>query len=225
MAQIIGDKVIWENVECWRCNGKKEVIQNVLCPEWNHKVRGRLGGTCPHCGAKNRHSHQTVGQETVVCPTCEGAGIIMEDLYFYMRRGFFSSLEFKVFRDVDRSPSYNEQYLGHKIVAGVTDYGRCHKMTDEQLVDKVRNDAGYNQYTKVVDKDDFICRFVGIFVHNQGYTIRAIWDDEEECEEERKKRGRYAESKNVNVIDERLLAFKKERLEACQSLERDLLQY
>lgn len=176
MATMIGDKLVLESVPCWNCNGTKLTNQGILCSEWNRKVRGRLGGHCPHCGATNRHNHKVVGYEIVECSHCSGTGIEKEDSCNRLTRNIEDQITYKVYRLFKNGK--NEDNLryssGGFVIGGCTDYGASHSMTDEELIDKVR-EGNHWYYRQVMDDNKMLCREISIFVKEMRYDIKAFF--------------------------------------------------
>jgi hypothetical protein len=116
-------QVTFKNQVCWECNGTKEVEHNILCPLYHKPVR-KYGGKCPHCNAKNQHSHKVIGSKIIPCPRCNATGEIMSDMYSSLNfSDLIQYIEIKTFEGVHMS-SFNEGYLGIGIIGGYTDYGR-----------------------------------------------------------------------------------------------------
>ncbi len=133
---IENGKLILEEVQCWDCEGKKEVTRFDSCPHDREQVR-KFGGKCPCCGAKNKHSHKTVGQHQEVCHICEGKGTRREDLYDIISSDTWAKLlphfRFTVAR-AGRGANFNEGYLGIGILYGITDYTDWTAKTDEEAI-------------------------------------------------------------------------------------------
>jgi hypothetical protein len=174
MAKVMGDKVIFEEVPCWNCKGTKMTERGILCPEWNNKVRGRLGGHCPHCGATNRNQHQVVGRETVECYYCSGTGQQMETSNSYVTENIYSSLTYKVYRD---EKIIKEIFSGEGTgmgIGGCTDYGASVLKTDEEVIKDVDKIHRWS-YLQIMDEDNMLCREIAIIVGKYGYTVRSVF--------------------------------------------------
>jgi len=184
MSQVTGDKVIFEDVPCWNCKGTKMTERGILCPEWNNKVRGRLGGHCPHCGSRSKHRHQVIGHETVECYYCSGTGKQMETFNSYVTENIYSHLSYRVYRE---NPNIEKiidgimlgakqgQYggMGNNI-GGCTDYGASSGKTDEEVIKSVGGIHRWN-YLQIMDEDNMLCREIAIVVGKYGYTVRSIF--------------------------------------------------
>ena len=183
MAIVIGEKVIFEEVPCWNCKGTKMTERGILCPEWNRKVRGRLGGHCPHCGSKSRYQHQVVGHETVECYYCSGTGKQMETSISYITENIYSHLTYRVYREIEIAKEAdrimrlgNDEFanLLRKNIGGCTDYGASVSKTDEEIIKSVDKIHRWS-YLQIVDEDNILCREIAIVVGKYGYSIRAIF--------------------------------------------------
>jgi len=181
MALVMGDKIIFEKVPCWNCGGTKQTERGVLCPEWNHKVRGRLGGHCPHCGATNRHQHKVLRYETVECYYCSGTGKQMETCNSHITENVYSHLTYKVYReretrdvdDIDDLIDMNN-ISRKKNIGGCTDYGVSAKRGDEEIIKSVDKIHRWS-YLQIADEDNMLCREVAIVVGKYGYSVRSIF--------------------------------------------------
>lgn len=167
MATIIGERIFFEKVPCWACKGTRILSQNILCPEWNHKVRGRLGSHCPHCGATSRFNHKVVGDEQVDCYHCD-AGQIMETRESNPTQNIMDALVYKVYRD-DYRPQ-NVKYVG-----GCTDYGASLSMMDDKLIEEVKKMNWHWHYHQIADENNILCREIAIFPRAVGYDIKAVF--------------------------------------------------
>jgi hypothetical protein len=171
--RIKNGKAIYEEVQCWHCNGTGKIKQGISCPLYWQPVAHHPGHKCPHCGAKNKDSHGLIGEEIIECYICNGKGVRVEDRHDYMPNGFFQSLDFKVYRS-NRPQTMNEYLLGFDCVFSCTDYGQYKSMTDEELIVHVKESTTH-QYCSVVDKDNTICDHIGIFCNDNGYSVRAVF--------------------------------------------------
>lgn len=107
---------------CSGCKGEKKVTRNISCPLWDKPVR-KYGGKCPHCGAKNSHSHKAIGEKIVTCYECKGTGETMPDMYTSLNfSDLIKDIQIKTFAGI-HGASFNESYLGVGIIGGTTDYG------------------------------------------------------------------------------------------------------
>lgn len=123
--KIENGKLILEQVTCWDCDGKKEVTRHDLCPYNYRPVNMHPGRVCPKCGAKNKHSHQTIGSHKEPCHTCNAQGVRMETLYDRPSKEAWAKM-YPQFRfhivSGNRGGNFNEQYLGLGLFGGLTDY-------------------------------------------------------------------------------------------------------
>tara|TARA_R100000306_G_C4359353_1_gene134477 strand:+ start:1105 stop:1305 length:201 start_codon:yes stop_codon:yes gene_type:complete len=61
-------------------------------------------------------------------------------------------------------------------ITSVTDYGEHTRLSDAELIAKVKDGNYYTQACKVVDKDNRFCDYLMIATNNSGYTVKAIWE-------------------------------------------------
>lgn len=104
------------------------------------------------------------------------AGIrpITFDRYKWVPSELWRTLTFKVYRDHDRRATWNELWLGAGSCYCLVDYGACHKQSDRELIRAARDHSG-PQWLNVMAPDYTMCDHVGIFVHDQGYRVRAVF--------------------------------------------------
>lgn len=170
--KIVNGKAVFEEVKCVHCNGEGKREYFNTCPNWNKPVAHRYGRKCEICGARNQHSHKVIGSEIRDCEICKGKGLVMEDRYASDGGGVWKTLPIKVIRSM-REQTWAEAYLGMGFCS-VTDYGAHQKMTDEELIKKVREEkGGYNQFCKYVDKELNVAPELLILCNDMGYSIIA----------------------------------------------------
>ena len=179
--KIVDGKLIFEEVTCWNCNGKKEVRSYHLCPLQNKPVITYPGHKCPHCGTKNRNNHQITGSSIVTCPTCEGKGTEMENEYSHLTQETWNAMvpyfKFTVVRS-DRYSTFNENYFGIGYLFGCMDYGRVASMTDDEIL-KLVPTSGYpsQPIADLVKKSDpsVLPKELVIIIRNDGYSVWPVW--------------------------------------------------
>lgn len=183
--------LIMEKETCYGCmpSGSGRVPIRVTCPTCNGTQRGARGGRRTHAGTGCKTCIDgTVYSKTEFrpCSRCKGTGLDSEDYCSRIPMEVWRDLEFRVIRS-NRSQSMNEALLGVGCCWSTTDYGDHKRMSDEELIAKVRDDrSGATQATNVVrSKDDLrIADAIGIFCNDNGYSVRAIFDDLGESPEE-----------------------------------------
>ena len=172
--RLDGNKVILETRECsctWR-GTPGLVAARVTCPVCKGTGNGKRGGRgqCKEChGFKTTYSRT----ENVVCPQCDGTAIIPETSCDTMPDAMYLALPFKVYRH-KRELTYAESLLAWDCVYSCTDYGRSFKTTDEAVVNSVREHVRV-QLCKVANKELELCDHVGIFIAQNGYSVRAVY--------------------------------------------------
>lgn len=170
--KIVNGKAVFEEVTCWHCEGAGKHEYFITCPNWDKTVAHKPSRKCEICGAKSRYKHQVIGSEIKDCNICDGKGKQMETLYDSDRGGVWKTLPIKVIRSM-REQTWAEAYLGMGFCS-VTDYGAHQKMTDEELIKKVREEkGGYNQFCKYVDKELNVAPELLILCNDMGYSIIA----------------------------------------------------
>lgn len=174
-----GDVLAYDRETCHNCQGEGFYIERKPCPLQGRTVAQRPGRACPHCKTTNRHNHSYL--DTGLKPTCwgcDGTGKALENRYSYMPSDLVLTLPLKVHR-LQRGNSFNENYIGHGCLWSCQDYGRAAGQPDEEVLARVMADLrkGHSvQACAVVDKDDHLPNFIGIFVTRDGFSVRAVHD-------------------------------------------------
>lgn len=176
--KIENGKFVFEEVTCWDCKGTKIVTRYTLCPLNNQAVNRQPNRQCPHCKAKNKYSHQTVGSYQTDCTVCSATGKIMEDLYSYISKEQWAELHksFKFnIRRVNREANFNESYLGLGYLYGCTDWGTIAKKSDEEILKFIPTDGHPIQPVGWCKKDGTVPLELDIVVRNDGYGVWPKW--------------------------------------------------
>lgn len=103
-----------------------------------------------------------------------GTRAVTFDRYKWVPSELWRALTFKVYRDHDRPATWNELWLGAGSCYCLVDYGTCHSKSDRDLIRDARDHSG-PQWLNVMAPDYTMCDHVGIFVHGQGYRVRAVF--------------------------------------------------
>ena len=171
-------KLVFGPRECTNCWGNGVENRQAPCPTCKGTGRGPRGGknACRKCvmqGCGYIYIHD------VPCTNCVAKGVptasaSQSDRYDYVSLEIWRSLTFKVYRS-NRPQTGNEAILGHGCISSVTDYGRHKKLSDTELIEVVKNDKGVVQAATICDENNVLVDHVGIFCHNQGYSLRAVY--------------------------------------------------
>ena len=175
--KILNGKLIYEQVTCWHCEGRKTLKEFDSCPLYGKRVAHLPGRKCPHCGATNKHSHHALDTFKVKpCYTCEGTGIRTEDAYDLISQEQWNAwvasgvFKFEVFR-TRAGMSFVEQYIGNpRSLLGLTDYGRTAAMTDEQILATVPTETHPGQPIGWAPNDE-VPTELAIVVKSDGYVV------------------------------------------------------
>lgn len=168
--------LVLETQECWSCDGSGEQDERVriACPTCKGTGKGVRGGRngCKNCHGLRYEWASTGGTED--CYQCDGTGQKQEDIYDHVTPEFWQGLDFEVRRS-NRGQSFYEQYIGLGCWSCM-DYGEHKSMTDEQLIEKVRNSTHAPQACKLVNgKDDLrISGRVAIVTASTGYSVMGV---------------------------------------------------
>ena len=157
-----------------KCNrGKIEV-------PWGKKTRKQ---NCPDCGGNGWLRLETpiiIGD----CPDCKGT---LKDLKVSKydscynqndKELLFTLFDFEA-KYSRREQTFNEGYLGLGIIAGITDYGRYLKLSEEDFQKEVKKyffDRN-EQYLHFLNKENEICDKIIIVRTSDGWSAYPIWDN------------------------------------------------
>lgn len=168
-------KIILERRECWQCRGTRKVNEWIPCTacKGTGKKGARLCLTCKPQASFKRGFVLSI--DTGVCQGCTD-GTQAENFGESIPLSVWESLPIKVYRS-DRQQTYGEYLLAVGCLWSSTDYGEHKKLTDEQLIAKVRsNGFGIPQASKVCTPEGVLCDHIGIFTNHNGYTPKAVFD-------------------------------------------------
>jgi ribosomal protein L32 len=173
----VGNILEYGERPCSSCQGQREVRDIRPCPKYGKVVSRLPGRVCPDCGTTRKNGHQYLDTGNMKPCRC-GTGFQTEDRYSRLPDGIFQGLAFQVTRNESRPQTFNEAYLGMGSIESVTDYGEHTRLSDAELIAKVKDGNYYTQACKVVDKDNRFCDYLMIATNNSGYTVKAIWEGE-----------------------------------------------
>lgn len=184
--RIQDGKLVLELKDCHECAhyhgiDKGYIREPVYVPCKGCNGTGRTKSDKNRCGYKDCYFGQYVtGYNVVVCPSCNGEYTLFEPEGYTdnMPVNLHHTLGYRVYRTNLRQ-TWNEAHIGMGCLYSVTDYGECHKMTDEDLVAKVSGRDERMQGCKIVrSRDDLtVCDHLGIVVNDMGYSVRAMFLD------------------------------------------------
>lgn len=162
--------LVYEYKQCFTCMGSGRYTPHVPCPNQHKAQRGK---PCAHCGATHKFDHHWLPQESVQCPKCLGTLIEREDRYDYMPVEILRSIPVKVLRST-REATWNESWLGHGCLWSTVDYGAHRRLSDEKLIEKVREHFSV-QACAVVNEQDELPPFIALLTSDTGYSVRSAW--------------------------------------------------
>lgn len=173
--------------ECRRCDENNEVRETEYLPCRTCKGTGRgpRGGRdgCKECRGLRRRSYDT--GRMIPCENCSGTGQEPDDFYDRVPDEIWQSLDFRVHRNPRRAQTFVEAHIGVGCWS-VTDYGQHKNMSDEALIQKVRDDhTGGVQACKIIKHtgssykpedppDPTLPDHIGIFTNDNGYFVAAV---------------------------------------------------
>jgi hypothetical protein len=177
VMRIENGKLIYEQVTCWHCEGRKVLKEYDSCPLYGKKVAHLPHRMCPHCGATNKHSHHALDTFKInPCYTCEATGVRMEDSYELISQEQWnkwvaeSKFTFEVIRAY-RDATFVEQYIGDpRCLYGLMDYGRTAAMTDEQILAMAPTESHPGQPIGWAPGDNVTGK-LAIVVRPDGYSV------------------------------------------------------
>ena len=178
--RIDNGRIVLETRACSDCHGEITKQYYRSCPRYGRAVKDLPGRKCPDCGATNKHGHTSLPDGAPqTCKSCHGSGVQAETATDYLPYGLWPALTFRVYRS-NRQQTYNEYLLAFGCVYAVTDYGDHAKLTDEQLIAKVRDDKTTCCQACSITRsyeDLTVCDHIGIFCSNNGYSVRKVFVD------------------------------------------------
>jgi hypothetical protein len=172
--KIENGKMIYGKKDCQCEDGTSSTRIN--CLECNGTGKGKRGAEkgCKKCyGTKFDWDHKN----RTTCDICKGEYKNFEDEIQtdYIPEEMWEGMNFKVYRH-NRQISLNESVFGLNCVYSCSDYGRTFKENnDEKLIQEVKSHNAV-QASSIVDKNDFVCDHIGIFVSNGGYSVRPVFN-------------------------------------------------
>lgn len=180
-----GNEIVFGRKNCmcsWGENNdtKGKECGYLPCPKCKGTGRTKGGtgkGDCRASGCYRGKVHSWKPEHLQTCRKCNGAweNSEQEDYTDYMPKDIWEGLEFRVIRH-NRQLSGNEQLLGMGCVFSCSDYGRSKGKTDEEMIAEVKASSSH-QACKVCKEDGELCQYVGIFMANGGYSVRAVFDE------------------------------------------------
>lgn len=185
MMHIEDGKIVFDFEKCDRCWGDGLGSRKVKCKACRGTGKGPRGGknTCRKCAMTGcGYVYIRDGE----CSNCVGKGLspeaaTMADRYSYVPESLWKGLTFKVYRS-NRPQTGNENMLGVGSAWCTTDYGAHKSLSDEQLIEEVRNRSGGVQACKVCDENNIVADHIGIFCSNLGYRVQAVYGDHKDVE-------------------------------------------
>jgi hypothetical protein len=103
----------------------------------------------------------------------------LETRYDYLPKDILETIPLLLVRQ-DRGATFNESLLGLGCLWSSIDYGRAWKTPEDQFLTQVRQEIdkhGSVQACHVVDGQDQLPPAIGVFVHRDGYSLRAMTQD------------------------------------------------
>lgn len=170
---FIGRTVVYEETTCYGCypSGSGRVYIRVKCPTCKGTRKGPRGGAggCKTCYDGSVYSDKL----TEICSKCGGEGKVPETRYSHVSREDWQDMPFVVYRDQYRKQSFAERFIGVGVysVSGMDPS----YLTDEQLIEEVRNGSTTHQACKIVDEAGMRCNHIGILTAEYGYAVIPVW--------------------------------------------------
>ena len=167
--KIENNKLVFEIVTCWECNGNLKVKRYKTCPNLNKPTYHKK---CEYCGSSNRYDHKNIGSYEIDCPTCKGTGKYLENRFDFIHQNIIDNLKITEIVKVNRNSNFNENYLGFNQISGCTDYGRSLKLNNSELINEAKKSMSFTQALNIIDKDNNILQFK-LVQRLDGYSIIA----------------------------------------------------
>jgi hypothetical protein len=178
--KIENGKIVFENKECYSCNGHGHPLASKTCPDCLGSGNGKRGkrGGCRSCFGRKTVTDFSRRDTSQVCEICKGSKVVMEDRHDWCTTEIWQSLNFKVNRDPTGRFGFNESYLGLGYVSCITDYGTAFKANDDAaLIESVRKEKQSSQVCNFTEEDGTLCDYILIIVTRSGYKLKAVYAD------------------------------------------------
>ena len=172
------NEFVFEMQQCLSCQGSGTIPEILPFPNYERPCYGKA---CHHCGSTTKLGHRYMPSGKMLeCHRCEGKGRLMENEYDYAPKGILSEFDIKVYRGNILFHAFDPRFqLGMSCIYSCQDYGRAAKMSDQELIDNIKNkDAGLHQAVHFMNSETKeVCAFVGIFVGENGYLVRPMFKE------------------------------------------------
>ena len=157
---------------CPTCDGIGKYRQFLSC---NHTKKQNCK-PCPDCGAKRNGDYIQIDTgKDIPCGCIDGK--VMETKFDYIKWDMVvKNIPFSVSNKTE-SQSFNQAFLGKGYVLSVTDYNRNRKLSNEELIELIKNDR-YNDFLQalnIVNGDNRIANEILITRNNNGYSGIAVF--------------------------------------------------
>lgn len=163
---------------CGLCYGRGTTLVAIPCPTNGRGPRGGKDG-CHRCHGTKRHYDPAV---TEPCTQCHGINPDRhddEDLFDHVRYSeFVDVVGWRVQDATDtRFTELGMCLAGRGSLATHVDYGDHMRLTDDELIAKVRSRNDSTQWVFLVREADMrLCDAVVIVRRRNGYSLEPVWD-------------------------------------------------
>jgi hypothetical protein len=170
--RIENGKLVYGLEECFcRPDGTMSGSKPCRKCKGTRRTKGGKGkGQCTACLSGTEVDHE---QRVPCLYGCNGTHFKQSTSCSYLPDSIFPSLNFVVYRS-ERPQTLREKLLGMGVYS-CTDYGDHKRMTDDELIAKVKTHTSV-QATKISDKDGNVAHHIGIFCNNHGYTVGPVFE-------------------------------------------------
>lgn len=170
-------------IECSCHDGKilhfTEPCENCRSTGWVKKPGKKRKSRCLVCDG-TKHVRLLQPKVYKDCENCSGQGVRPINMYDQITKEdkeLIFSLLFDFTEYLHGKSTFNEEYLGFGLIAGVIDYGRYLSMNNEQFIDEVKKNfmSRYIQYVSIHKNEKLPIKII-IKKHSTGWSALPIYD-------------------------------------------------
>lgn len=172
--KIKDGKLVLEKRNCTWCDGKGVKEKKLKCSNYGIPRTATYKKPCTICGGRSKDSHGYLPTGIFeTCTACNGNKLVDETIYDYTNHDMAQQFKIHLLRHPNRVMGFVEQHLSLRgSVYSIVDYGRCHQLSDEELISTVRGHCKTIQACKLVlDEYDLSILPLVIITGDQGYSV------------------------------------------------------
>ena len=178
---IKDNKIIFEIVTCWNCEGRKEVKNYIPCENMYQRTNRK---PCQICGGIGKYNHKSIGEKMVSCFVCEGEGKRQEAAFDTITKECLSYIINNAnYIHIGNNP--NDINLDKKFIAdcygiggnhfcGYQDYIDHRQDNAETLLKLIKDGVHPMQVLNYIDKDGILKLNISYFGYRGGIEANCM---------------------------------------------------